>query len=89
MYVEAAECLKILAHPKRLKILSILKKHNGLNVKDISEQSGLPQNVTSEHLRLMLRCNFLDFTKVGRDTYYKITEPQVLKILKCIEEKYS
>ncbi len=86
---EAAECLKVLAHPKRLMILTILRDEPNLSVGEIAERCCIQSHVASEHLRLMLRCGFLSFTKDGRTTFYTVAEPQVYGIIDCIERKFK
>lgn len=85
---QAAECLKVLAHPKRLEIITLLRDHESLSVSEISERCGVLQHVASEHLRLMQRCGFLSSRKEGKFSYYEIEEPHVLEILGCIEKKF-
>ena len=85
----AAECLKILAHPKRLYILTLLRDTPNLSVGEIAKVCKIQSHVASEHLRLMHRCGFLSYTKEGRTTMYKVVEPHVFKILECIEAKFK
>ena len=87
-YREAAECLGILAHRDRLKIIDLLLVES-LSVGEIAERCQLPQNVTSEHLRLMLRCRFLSSTREGRFVYYEVVEPHLKEILSCIKKRFS
>jgi DNA-binding transcriptional ArsR family regulator len=87
-FIEAAECLKVLAHPARLKIVSFLKS-GGSTVGEIATHLGVQSHVTSEHLRLMHRCGFLKSERSGRSITYSIKEPHLLKILNCIEERFG
>jgi len=86
---QAAECLKVLAHPKRLEIITILRDHESLSVGEIAERCELLQHVTSEHLRLMQRCGFLSSRREGKFCFYQIQETHVLEILDCIETKFK
>jgi len=85
---EAAECLKSLAHPMRLKLLMLLES-NRWTVGELAEACKLRDNVTSEHLRLMMRCGFLSVEKEGQKTFYQISEPHVFSILGCIKSRFS
>jgi DNA-binding transcriptional ArsR family regulator len=87
-YSEAAECLGVLAHKDRLKIIDLLLIES-LSVGEIAERCQLPQNVTSEHLRLMLRCRFLSSSREGRFVFYKVVEPHLKEILGCIKRRFS
>lgn len=85
---EAAECLKVLAHPTRLLIVSLLRKQS-MSVGEIAQHCEIQSHMASEHLRLMLRCGFLNATRSGRSISYEIAEPHLLEILKCIESRFK
>ena len=56
---QAAECLRTLAHPHRLRIVQMLLAGR-YTVGGLAEACGIPSHMASEHLRLMQRCGFLD-----------------------------
>lgn len=87
-YTDASECLKVLAHPLRLEIANLLKK-GGLSVGDIANRIGAKSHVTSEHLRLMQRCNFLTSERSGRNIIYSLKEKLLLNILECMHKKFG
>jgi len=82
----AAECLKTIAHPRRLEILVCLE-NGSRNVSEIMEATGLLQAVTSEHLRLMEARGILTACKKGRMVYYSLALPELKSILDCIRSK--
>ncbi len=85
---EAAECLKTLAHPHRLRIVQMLL--NGqYTVGELAEACEIPSHMASEHLRLMQRCGFLTSEKDGRRTFYQVTEPHLASIMQCIESRFG
>jgi DNA-binding transcriptional ArsR family regulator len=86
---QAAECLKALAHPHRLQIVQLLLAGDRISVNELAEHCKLPQPTMSEHLRLMQRCQFLSSERVGRTVYYRITEPHLLDIMKCIQSRFG
>jgi ArsR family transcriptional regulator, zinc-responsive transcriptional repressor len=86
--VEAAECLKLLAHPQRLQLVQLLLT-NRYTVGELAEQCGLPSHMTSEHLRLMQRCGFLACEKDGRFAYYSIAEPHLANLMGCLVERFQ
>lgn len=53
---QAAECLKTLAHPHRLRIIQMLLQGQ-YTVGELAEACGIPSHMASEHLRLMQRCD--------------------------------
>lgn len=85
---QAAECLKALAHPHRLRIVQMLL-HGRYTVGELAEACGIPSHMASEHLRLMQRCGFLALEKEGRRAFYRIAEPHLADILSCIEQRFG
>ncbi|MCR9292489.1 MAG: metalloregulator ArsR/SmtB family transcription factor [bacterium] len=86
---EAAECLRVLAHPHRLRIVQLLLTGEAYSVNELAEAVGIAQPMASDHLRLMQRCGFLNKTKDGRTTYYTIAEPHLQGIMNCINERFG
>lgn len=84
----AAECLRTLAHPHRLRMIQLLLQGD-FPVGDLAEACEIPSAMASEHLRLMQRCGFLSSEKVGRQVYYRVAEPHLESILKCIESRFG
>lgn len=85
---QAAECLKALAHPVRLRIVQLLLCGR-YTVGELAERCDIPQNVASEHLRLMQRCGFLAPEKEGRRSYYQVIEPHLQNIMACVEDRFG
>ncbi|MCA9110785.1 MAG: winged helix-turn-helix transcriptional regulator [Planctomycetaceae bacterium] len=86
-FAHAAECLKILAHPVRLRIVQLLL-YGRYTVGELADDCGVPDNVASEHLRLMQRCGFFTSEREGRKVYYEVAEPHLQSIMDCIEERF-
>ena len=85
---EAAECLKTLAHPHRLRMVQMLLQGR-YTVGELAEACEIPSHMASEHLRLMQRCEFLTSKKEGRIVYYQIAEPHLANIMACIEARFG
>ena len=86
-FTAAAECLKTLAHPVRLRIVQLLL-HGRFTVGELAKDCEIPDNVASEHLRLLQRCGFLESQRDGRFVYYSVTEPHLGKLVACIEDRF-
>jgi DNA-binding transcriptional ArsR family regulator len=84
----AAECLKTLAHPHRLRMVQMLLQGR-YTVGELAEACGIPSHMASEHLRLMQRCGFLASKKEGRNAYYEIVEQHLANIMTCIETRFG
>jgi len=85
---QAAECLRTLAHPHRLRMVQILLQGD-YAVSELAEACELPSAMASEHLRLMQRCGFLTSERDGRKVYYRVCEPHLKYILKCVEDRFG
>lgn len=86
-FAEAAECLKTLAHPVRLRIVQMLL-HGRYTVGELAADCEIPDNVGSEHLRLLQRCGFLVSEREGRRVYYQVAEPHLENLMACIESRF-
>jgi DNA-binding transcriptional ArsR family regulator len=84
----AAECLRTLAHPVRLRMVQMLLQGD-YTVGELAEACQIPSHMASEHLRLMKHCGLLDPRKEGRRTYYRVAEPHLASIMACIEDRFG
>lgn len=84
----AAECLKALAHPHRLRIVQMLLRGR-YAVGELADACEIPSHMASEHLRLMQRCGFLSCEKEGRNAYYRVAEPHLANIMACVEARFG
>lgn len=82
---EAAEMLKVMGHPLRIRIAQCLEPGE-LNVGDISQAIGATQSATSQHLKAMRMRGLLDARRDGACMYYSIARPEVYKIIQCVRE---
>lgn len=85
---QAAECLRVLAHPHRLRMVQMLLQDD-FTVGELATACELPTAMASEHLRLMQRCGFLASEREGRKVFYRVCEPHLKQIVKCIEERFD
>jgi DNA-binding transcriptional ArsR family regulator len=85
---EAAECLRTLAHPHRLRMVQMLLQGQ-YTVGDLALACDIPSAMASEHLRLMQRCGFLGSSKDGRKVYYRVVEQHLQSIMSCIESRFG
>lgn len=85
---QAAECLRTLAHPHRLRMVQMLLQGD-YTVGELATACDLPSHMASEHLRLMQRCGLLTSEKDGRRRYYRVGEPHLEAIMQCIETRFG
>jgi DNA-binding transcriptional ArsR family regulator len=81
----AADCLKVMAHPVRLRIVNILMMGE-FPVHEIAALSRATPNQACEHLRLLKGHGLLTSLRKGRTVYYKIISPQLPGLLECIQK---
>ena len=86
-FAQAAECLRTLAHPVRLRMVQLLL-HGRYTVGELAEDCDIPSNVASEHLRLMQRCGFFTSERDGRRVYYQVAEPHLQNIMDCVQSRF-
>ncbi|MEJ2237739.1 MAG: metalloregulator ArsR/SmtB family transcription factor [Gemmatimonadales bacterium] len=79
----AADTIKLLGHPERLKIVEILESGEA-TVSQIQEELGMPQAIVSQHLAKMRGCGIVAAERDGVHVYYSVLEPKVRHILECI-----
>lgn len=84
----AAECLKTIAHPVRLRIIELLlgEWHT---VGELAEACAVSQSAMSTHLRILADRGLLKPIREGRSVYYEIAEPGLQSIMACIHKRYG
>jgi DNA-binding transcriptional ArsR family regulator len=79
----AAEILKAVGHPVRLKIVEVLEKCEKC-VGDIVKAINSKQSITSQQLNMMKDKGVLSCRRDGAKVYYRIENKSVIKLLHCI-----
>ena len=85
---EAAECLRTLAHPVRLRMVQLMLRVK-LTVGEIAQACEIPSHMASEHLRMMQHCGLLARRQDGRRIYYQVCEPTVERLMECIDRRFG
>jgi ArsR family transcriptional regulator len=78
-----AEVLKAVAHPIRLQIVALLENQE-LCVGQIMDALDGKQAVTSQQLALMRNRGVLARRREGNKIFYRIANPNVIKLLHCM-----
>lgn len=79
--------MKSLAHPIRLAILDLLKETSALTVSEIQSELNIEQTAASYHLIQMKNKSILTSEKKANKMFYRIANPDVLKILEIFFDK--
>jgi ArsR family transcriptional regulator len=84
-YDKNANIYKILANPKRLEILNILKfKETG--VEDLLKMIGLSKANLSQHLALMRHNGLVQTRREGLNVFYRIIDPRIVEPCKILHD---
>lgn len=85
--LQAAQAMKAIAHPLRLKILCVLGSQE-LSVQDIVEQVGTSQSNISQHLAKMRDQGVLATRKESNWVYYRIGDIRTLKLIGMMRDVF-
>lgn len=84
-YQKNAHVYKILANPKRLEILNILKKKE-TSVEDLLTITSLPKANLSQHLALMRHNGLVVPRRSGLNIFYRIVDPRIVDPCKILHD---
>jgi ArsR family transcriptional regulator len=84
---QAAQAIKAIAHPLRLKILCVLGNLE-LSVQEIVEQVGTSQSNISQHLAIMRDKGVLTTRKEANWVYYRTGDLRTLKLIGMIRDVF-
>jgi len=88
LLAQAAECLRTLGHPVRLRMAQMLL-HGRYSVGELAAACEIPSHVASEHLRLMQHCGFFARKQEGRRVFYEVASPHLADIMRCVERRFG
>ncbi|GAB6168113.1 metalloregulator ArsR/SmtB family transcription factor [Clostridium carnis] len=83
-YEEAAELLKVLAHPVRLCIVRGLLEKGGCNVTNMQNCLEMPQSTISQHLQKLRSVGIIKGERNGLEVVYEIADKRVEAIINAI-----
>ena len=79
----AAEVIKCLGHPLRLRMLEAMEASER-SVSELQAYTGATQAAVSQQLATLKARSIVGCRREGTHMYYRITEPKVTAILGCI-----
>src|SRR4051812_50162271 len=80
----AVALFRSLGDPARLAIVSRLAGGEA-RVVDLTRMLGLAQSTVSKHLACLRDCRLADFRTEGRQSYYFLTRPELVDLLRSAE----
>src|SRR3989344_206556 len=85
LYKLHAEMCKVFSNPTRLEILNLLRDE-GMSVTDLIRKTKLSQANISQHLSIMKSKGIVASDRKGKNNYYKLTNPKIIKAFDIIRE---
>ncbi len=85
IYKIHAEMCKVFSNPTRLEILNLLRD-NELTVSELTNKSEFTQVNISQHLSIMKNKGIVSSRRKGKNVYYKLTNPKIIKAFDIIKE---
>ena len=80
-----AEICKVFSNPTRLEILNLLRDRE-MSVTGLIKASKLSQANISQHLSIMKSKGIVISKRNGKNIYYKLTNPKIIKAFDIIRE---
>jgi ArsR family transcriptional regulator, cadmium/lead-responsive transcriptional repressor len=81
----AAALFRSLGDPTRLAILRRLASGEA-RVVDLTGELGMAQSTVSKHLACLRDCGLIDYRVAGRQSFYALTRPELLDLLRSAEQ---
>ena len=85
IYALHAEMCKVFSNPIRLEILNLLRGQE-MSVTELINKSKLSQANISQHLSIMKSKGIVVSKRNGKNIYYKLSNPKIIKAFDIIRE---
>ncbi|MDD4890694.1 MAG: metalloregulator ArsR/SmtB family transcription factor [Phycisphaerae bacterium] len=83
---QAADVLRAVAHPLRLRVLELLQDGLERCVKEIQDYLEVRQSAASAQLALMRDRGVLAARRDGMQVFYRVANPAVCQVIDCIRD---
>jgi DNA-binding transcriptional ArsR family regulator len=81
---QLADILKALGHPSRLRIVAVLCEQER-TVGEIAAELGIHQALVSQQLRILRMSGLVEALREGGFARYRLAEPRLRELLRCLE----
>jgi len=88
LYKLHAEMCKVFSNPTRLEILNLLRDKK-MSVTELINKTRLSQANISQHLSIMKSKGIVASERNGKNIFYKLTNPKIIKAFDIIREVLS
>lgn len=76
-----ASQLKSMGHPKRIFIIKLLEASSRMSVVEIAKALGVLQSEASHHLNLLKNKGILNSERVGKNSCYFVSHPNIISAI--------
>ncbi len=87
--VDLADFFKVFGDATRLKILFYLVEESEVSVSSIAERLSMSQSAISQQLKVLRQSRLVKFRKDGKNSYYRLCDEHINKILTLGMEHYK
>jgi len=84
-YQMASNLFKVMANPKRLEILNLIKDRE-VTVNELSDTLGTRKSNTSQHLAYLRYVGLVIARRQGKNIFYKLIDPRIVEPCKIFLE---
>lgn len=85
--VEAADLLKVMAHPERLMVLCQLTQGE-VGVGALQQGSNLSQSAFSQHLTVLRKHQLIEARKESQQVFYSLADPRVEALIQSLHSVF-
>lgn len=85
--VEAADLLKVMAHPERLMVLCQLTQGE-VGVGALQQGSNLSQSAFSQHLTVLRKHQLIQARKESQQVFYSLADPRVEALIQSLHSVF-
>lgn len=85
IYMIKAEFLRVLGHPKRVRILELLQDGER-TVGDLQAELELDSSGTSQHLAALRRVGVVESRRAGSSVYYRVRDERMFALMAIARE---
>lgn len=88
IYERNAQIYKLLANPKRLEILNILKLGEG-TVDQLAEALDAKKANVSQHLAVLRYLKMVRVRPVGKNRFYRLADPRLVTVCRVLKDLWQ
>ncbi len=80
----SSRVFRALAHPLRIRIITVIGSKDTVCVNEIIETLGLEQSVASQHLRILRQASLVTTQRQGKFIHYAVNQDKMLTVRRAL-----